>query len=109
MSPRIGRMVGPPETTITADATPRPVASSEAGRFHWLALATGPDGKSTALEGKTMKQQVAKLPECPVHGTMQLQQTGTPEQAFCGTWYRCDKCTHSVLLPSRQLQAALAN
>lgn len=55
MSPRIGRMVGPPETTITADATPRPVASSEAGRFHWLALATGPDGKSTALEGKTMK------------------------------------------------------
>jgi len=31
MSPRIGQMVGPPETTITADATPRPVASSEAG------------------------------------------------------------------------------
>ncbi|WP_256202919.1 hypothetical protein [Pseudomonas sp. p21] len=23
-------------------------------QFHWLALATGPDGKSTALEGKTM-------------------------------------------------------
>ncbi|WP_162996116.1 hypothetical protein [Pseudomonas putida] len=27
---------------------------AEQYRFHWLALATGPDGKSTALEGKTM-------------------------------------------------------
>lgn len=50
-----------------------------------------------------MSNQVARLPECPQHGQMQLQQAGTKEQAFCGTWYRCNLCTHSVLLPSREL------
>ncbi|MDZ5111912.1 hypothetical protein [Pseudomonas putida] len=30
---------------------------AEQHRFHWLALATGPDGKSTALEGKTMAKR----------------------------------------------------
>lgn len=54
-----------------------------------------------------MSNQVAKLPECPVHGQMQLQQAGTPEQTFCGTWYRCTQCTHSVLLPSQKLRSSL--
>ena len=50
-----------------------------------------------------MSNQVARLPECPQHGAMQLQQAGTKEQAFCGTWYRCNHCTHSVLLTSSEL------
>ena len=33
-------------------------------RFHWLALATGPDGKSNTLEGKTMNEaQVERVRE----------------------------------------------
>lgn len=50
---------------------------------------------------------VAVLPECPTHGQMELQQPGTPEQAWCGVWYRCRHCTTSVLLPSANIQPAL--
>jgi hypothetical protein len=48
-----------------------------------------------------------ELPKCAEHGTMELQKPGTREQAFCGTWYRCTRCTNSVLLTSPQLAAQL--
>jgi hypothetical protein len=34
---------------------------------------------------------------------MERQQPGTPEQAWCGTWWRCTRCTNSTLLPSIDL------
>lgn len=47
-------------------------------------------------------------PNCAQHGDMRLQTPGTPEQAFCGTWYRCDQCSNTTLLPSAELDAQLA-
>lgn len=49
-------------------------------------------------------------PECstPGHGYMVLRQAHTPEQAFCGTWYRCERCMAGALLPSSELLAQLA-
>jgi len=54
------------------------------------------------------------LPSCEQHGQMELQSPGTPEQAYCGTWYRCTRCGSSKLFTSPALQrdldhAALAN
>lgn len=49
------------------------------------------------------------LPKCQEHGTMELQKPGTREQAFCGTWYRCTRCTNSVLFTSPELEAQLAS
>ena len=43
-------------------------------------------------------------PICPTHGPMQKVPTGTPEQEWCGEWWRCELCTHSVLIPSAALQ-----
>ncbi|MBN7112845.1 hypothetical protein JRG10_06480 [Pseudomonas fulva] len=40
-------------------------------RFHWLALATGPDGKSTALEGKTMRKVLVSV-RAPMMGDVVL-------------------------------------
>lgn len=48
------------------------------------------------------------LPACELHGQMALQPPGTPEQAFCGTWYRCTRCTNTTLLASPGLNAQLA-
>ncbi len=47
-----------------------------------------------------------EVPRCPVHGEpMAYRPAGTPEQAFCGTWYDCQHpgCSCSVLLTSREL------
>lgn len=40
---------------------------------------------------------------------MELQKPGTPEQAFVGTSYRCQRCHSSVLFPSAALEAQLAD
>ena len=48
------------------------------------------------------------LPKCPNHGEeMLLQNPGTEEQRFCGTWYQCPKCKNTVLFPSFELRAYL--
>lgn len=44
------------------------------------------------------------IPECAQHGQMHIQPAGTPEQAWCGVWYRCQHCTNTVLLPSADLE-----
>lgn len=49
-----------------------------------------------------------ELPQCPEHGQMELQKPGTREQEFCGTWYRCTRCTNSVLFTSPELENQLA-
>lgn len=49
-----------------------------------------------------------QLPTCLEHGVMELQKPGTREQEFCGTWYRCTRCTNSVLFTSPALEAQLA-
>lgn len=46
------------------------------------------------------------LPACDQHGQMELQKPGTPEQAYCGIWYRCARCTNTVLLPSAAIGRA---
>ena len=64
--------------------------------------------------GKAFPQQVENfaplvpmaLPICEQHGQMEHQKPGTPEQEWCGVWYRCAKCTNTVLFPSKQLEAA---
>jgi hypothetical protein len=43
---------------------------------------------------------------CSVHGdTMILRPLSrqSKEQQWCGTWYDCQRCTGSVLLPSEEL------
>lgn len=47
------------------------------------------------------------LPRCDQHGEMVLSKPGTREQEWCGTWYRCTRCTSSVLLSSRELTTSL--
>jgi hypothetical protein len=45
---------------------------------------------------------------CPanaLHGKLVPSPAGTPEQAWCGSWYRCAKCGSSMLLPSADLKA----
>ncbi len=52
------------------------------------------------------KDALMEIPRCPEHGEpMAYRPAGTPEQAFCGTWYDCHHpgCTCSVLIPSREL------
>lgn len=55
----------------------------------------------------------AERPRCPKgHGYMTLRPSYTPEQAFCGTWYRCTPagpvpCGDTVLLISPGLPAQL--
>ncbi len=44
-------------------------------------------------------------PHCPQHGTMQKAHPATPEQKWCGEWWRCDRCTHTVLRPSDELRS----
>jgi hypothetical protein len=51
------------------------------------------------IKDKAMKTALPmELPKCAEHGSMELQPAGTQEQEFCGTWYRCSRCTNSVLL-----------
>ena len=45
------------------------------------------------------------LPQCEQHGQMEIQPAGTPEQAWCGVWYRCTRCTNAALFPSAALKA----
>lgn len=59
-----------------------------------------------------MDNALMELPRCPTHKTpMHLRARFSHEQLFCGTWYDCDNsgCACSVLLPSRELQDALAS
>jgi len=60
---------------------------------------------------RTMKNTTAVPADivCPTHGaTMGPSNAGTPEQAYCGQWFRCERCTTSVLIPSAGLVADLA-
>lgn len=54
------------------------------------------------------QQSLMRLPECEQHGQMEFAPSGSPEQAFCGTWYRCSRCASSVLFSSLGLTAQLA-
>lgn len=54
-----------------------------------------------------MGMSLERLPECSVHGSMELVAPGTNEQKWCGVWYRCTRCTSSVLLPSPKLTTHL--
>jgi hypothetical protein len=57
-------------------------------RFHWLALATGPDGKST--EGKTMAtEQRAPYPR----SANNADKMNLPEGKTCGDCAHCRRCT----------------
>lgn len=58
-----------------------------------------------------------KAPRCevPGHGRMKLQKPGTPEQAFCGTWFKCEECEgaqrpgrKTIIIMSAGLKAQLA-
>jgi hypothetical protein len=49
-----------------------------------------------------------ELPACTQHGPMVQQEPGTPEQAFCGVWYRCTRCALAMMLQSEALTAQLA-
>jgi hypothetical protein len=61
------------------------------------------------IKDKAMKTALPmELPKCAEHGSMELQPAGTQEQEFCGTWYRCSRCTNSVLLTSPALEAQLS-
>lgn len=56
---------------------------------------------------------IVRMPDCPAnadHGQMALRPIGrqTPEQRWCGTWYDCQRCSSSMLLPSPQLAEELA-
>lgn len=45
---------------------------------------------------------------CPRHGaSMERSEARTPEQAFCGAWWRCseDRCGYTVLFDSPSLRA----
>ena len=55
-----------------------------------------------------MGKSLERLPECSVHGVMELVAPGAPEQKWCGIWYRCQRCTSSVLLPAPELTAPRA-
>lgn len=48
-------------------------------------------------------------PLCPTrgHGQMKPAEAHTREQQFCGEWWRCERCTNSVLMPSSELLAQL--
>lgn len=46
-------------------------------------------------------------PFCEVHTRAMVERpASTPEQEFCGTWFQCELCTNSVLIPSPELIAA---
>lgn len=54
---------------------------------------------------------LAERPACPRHGPMTLRQPPgghTREQRWCGTWYDCQRCRDTALLPSAGLAAHLA-
>lgn len=67
------------------------------------------DVSQAALRAKVpTKCALMTLPSCPSgHGQMKIAPAGSSEQAFCGTWYRCIRCTSSVLLESPGLRAQL--
>lgn len=45
-----------------------------------------------------------EIPKCPQHGEQLIHRpSSTPEQAHCGTWYKCPQCDYTVLLPSVEL------
>ncbi|SDF83177.1 hypothetical protein [Thalassobaculum litoreum] len=44
------------------------------------------------------------LPACSQHGAMSIRKPATKEQAFCGTWYGCERCGAAVLFPSKELE-----
>lgn len=56
----------------------------------------------------TLNQQTG-TPECTTHGPMMERLSLTTEQAWCGTWHRCDfpGCTNAHLAPSPALAASL--
>jgi hypothetical protein len=43
-------------------------------------------------------------PACDKHGPMEKQSPGTQEQQWCGEWWRCQHCTNTVLIPSKELE-----
>ena len=60
------------------------------------------------MNAETQKVDVPMvLPACAQHGQMELQKSGTKEQEYCGTWYRCTRCGNSTLLTSPALQRDL--
>ena len=53
---------------------------------------------------------MSDAPTCPIgHGPMVLRPIGqqTPEQRWCGTWWDCESCRSSVLIPSPELAAQM--
>lgn len=50
-----------------------------------------------------------ETPVCPTHHRpMTAREPGTPEQAWCGQWFRCDepgtpRCLTTALIPSAGL------
>lgn len=47
---------------------------------------------------------------CPAnkeHGAMPQRERPTPDAAWCGTWYDCQRCHSSVLVQSEALRAFL--
>ena len=55
-----------------------------------------------------------ETPDCPsnaAHGKMTLRPPAgqTAEQQWCGIWYDCQRCHSSILQPSPELRAQLAD
>jgi hypothetical protein len=47
-----------------------------------------------------LRRTEMEQPTCQTHGPMLKVPAGTPEQKWCGEWWRCELCTHTVLRPS---------
>lgn len=62
---------------------------------------------STPVETPNLPACRPVCPSSPDHGVMTYRPGATREQEWCGTWYRCEWCTSSVLLPSPALLAHL--
>src|SRR5574337_196169 len=81
------------------------------GRGNAVAEGPAPKGAtSTAvLAAAWTTEKKMGQPICPTHGLMQKAPPGTPEQKWCGEWWRCERCTNSVLIPSETLKASHAH
>lgn len=45
-----------------------------------------------------------RINRCPQHGEQLIHRPGsTPEQVYCGTWYKCPQCEYTVLFTSVEL------
>ena len=96
-------MSGEPDI-LEGDGDPRPETPQRMKSQATAALSLASCGLTGYACGNHYSEKNMNTPICPTHGPMQQVPPGTPEQAWCGEWWRCDRCTHSVLQPSEVLK-----